>query len=797
MQRRQRIHIARLLQATILVVAWFCGHACLANEASGTSLAQGQLQCDRGSFSLAVETLGEVYRQHPTGAEHVKAAGALGLAYLQMRQPLLAERYLREAYAAAGEPLEKARYGLDLANLEANQRHVAMAEQLYDEVLRLAPADPGIQLSAALNRIPLAPRTERLALLEQVQLRISELPEARDRAAFSLNLGTQAKAIGDEPEARRLAYAAFANALSAARPAGHARLMAAAQNQLAQLYEDRHRTDESLLLTTQGIVSAQAHDARDLLIALEWRRGRLLALQGKLGPAIGAYQRAVDQIEAVRQDIPVEYDNGRSSFRDTLEPVYLGLSDLLLLQTGQLDAAAQAQQLLRVRKTLELIKQTELEDFLGNRCAVEGSGRTPQPGAATSSIARGTAVLYPVILADRLELLIETSAGIERKTVAITAETLRRDAAALAVALRTRRPFLDLSRRLYDAVMLPAADVFERETINTVVVVPDGALRLVPFGALHDGQHFAIEKFAIIVVPAVTLPENSASATERRRVHLLLAGVSEPGTVVEKLPAAITAQLLGSGGDGPASAISGARAMFDPGLTRNVVATETPAETPEVAPGGQPSGAGPSTSEKGARDRQLQNRTLQNKLALSGVVEEISAIAKLAPSTILLNQGFSVQAFSDQVRSGQYSVVHIASHGVFGATADATFLMAHDDLITIDQLQSYLRGPSLRNRPIELLTLSACETAEGDDRAPLGLSGAALKAQAQSALGSLWPVSDNAAKILMTDFYRNLVGAGVRGTAKALQDAQVRMIGQPGLQHPYFWAPFILVERRL
>jgi CHAT domain-containing protein len=134
---------------------------------------------------------------------------------------------------------------------------------------------------------------------------------------------------------------------------------------------------------------------------------------------------------------------------------------------------------------------------------------------------------------------------------------------------------------------------------------------------------------------------------------------------------------------------------------------------------------------------------------------------------------------------------------VFGATAEATFVMAHDDLITIDQLQAYLRGPGLRGRPIELLTLSACETAEGDDRAPLGLSGAALKAQAESALGSLWPVSDDAAQQLMAIFYGKLVRNGSSAKAKALQQAQVRMIGQDAMKHPYFWAPFILVERRL
>jgi CHAT domain-containing protein len=137
-------------------------------------------------------------------------------------------------------------------------------------------------------------------------------------------------------------------------------------------------------------------------------------------------------------------------------------------------------------------------------------------------------------------------------------------------------------------------------------------------------------------------------------------------------------------------------------------------------------------------------------------------------------------------------VVHIASHGVFGDSADDTFIMTFDELLTLDGLQALLRDPRLRGAPIELITLSACQTAEGDDRAPLGMSGTALKARARSALGTLWPVSDAAASTLMAQFYR-LLADGRHSKIGALREAQIELLKNPAQRHPFFWAPFILI----
>lgn len=142
--------------------------------------------------------------------------------------------------------------------------------------------------------------------------------------------------------------------------------------------------------------------------------------------------------------------------------------------------------------------------------------------------------------------------------------------------------------------------------------------------------------------------------------------------------------------------------------------------------------------------------------------------------------------------AGDYRIVHIASHGVFGGSADASYIMAYDDVLTLDGLQSLLKSEEFRKNPIELLSLSACETADGDERSPLGISGAAIKARAKSVLGTLWPVDDNAARKVMEKFYV-VLHAGQASKTEALRQAQLELIRSSDLAQPFFWAPFVLI----
>jgi CHAT domain-containing protein len=138
-------------------------------------------------------------------------------------------------------------------------------------------------------------------------------------------------------------------------------------------------------------------------------------------------------------------------------------------------------------------------------------------------------------------------------------------------------------------------------------------------------------------------------------------------------------------------------------------------------------------------------------------------------------------------------VVHLATHGQFSSKAEDTFILTWDDRININQLNNVLKTRDrTESSIIELLVLSACQTAVGDKRAALGLAGMAVRAGARSTLASLWSVNDAATASFMIQFYQNLADSKVT-KAEAVRRAQQSLLQNPEYSHPYFWAPFILV----
>jgi CHAT domain-containing protein len=101
-------------------------------------------------------------------------------------------------------------------------------------------------------------------------------------------------------------------------------------------------------------------------------------------------------------------------------------------------------------------------------------------------------------------------------------------------------------------------------------------------------------------------------------------------------------------------------------------------------------------------------------------------------------------------------------------------------------------GEETRRTPIELLVLSACETAVGDDRATLGLAGIAVRAGARSTIASLWQVSDEATAKLMAQFYQELKSPNI-SKVEALRQAQLKFLKDPQFNQPAYWSAFILV----
>lgn len=718
----------------------------------GRQLASGESFSRAGNLHQAIEQFQSAYSSAATSAEKARAANGLGVALFRKHRYKEAQPLLAEAFQGAANGPDKARYAIDLGSLYAGQRDIDEAESWYRRALELAPQDPALGTATRLNLARLAAAGDKPALLAPLVGELSKIDNPRERGRYAVNLGAQAAALG--PKGVKIAYEAYDIARNAEASLNDPRLRAEIFDGLSQVYEDQRRDVEALQLCGRGAVSAQSAEARDLLLRLEWRRGRLLKRLGKTDQALAAYQRAVDHIEAIRQDIPVEYQDGKSSFRETLEPVYVGLADLLLAEADKQGGALKPELYRRARDTLELIKQSELEDFLGDRCAVD-TVRRSRAGALPAR----TAVLYPIILPDRLDLLLETADGIERRTIAVTEKEVRQAAGGFAARLRgNQQGYEQLSRKLYDWLLRPVESAFEQAKIDTVIFVPDGVLRLVPVGALHDGSRFAVQKYAIATVPGLSLID--AQRGPQREQQVLLAGLAEPGPAVGKIPPALLKMLTG---DDAAAAPPVSRALT---YRRSL----SPAD----------------------EDATLGEAHLRKQLALPGVKQEIEALGHSTQGETLFNQTFTLDRFKQRVGDGHYRVVHIASHGVFSSSANASFIMTYDDLLTLDGLQGLLRSENLRDQPIDLLTLSACQTAEGDDRAPLGLAGAAIKARARSVLGTLWPVADDAATALMPRFYQALAQPDTT-KIRALQAAQIALLERKELQHPFFWAPFILV----
>ena len=179
--------------------------------------------------------------------------------------------------------------------------------------------------------------------------------------------------------------------------------------------------------------------------------------------------------------------------------------------------------------------------------------------------------------------------------------------------------------------------------------------------------------------------------------------------------------------------------------------------------------------------------------ALPGVAVEADQIASNTASRIYLDQNFTELNLQNQILETGFPVIHLATHGQFSSNPENTFVLTWDDQITIEGLRQLLKSRAEVGRnPIELLVLSACQTAEGDDRAALGLAGLSVRSGARSTLATLWAVNDQSTAEFMSVFYKELTGKG-KGKAEALRATQVEILNHSDYSHPYYWAPFILV----
>jgi CHAT domain-containing protein len=183
----------------------------------------------------------------------------------------------------------------------------------------------------------------------------------------------------------------------------------------------------------------------------------------------------------------------------------------------------------------------------------------------------------------------------------------------------------------------------------------------------------------------------------------------------------------------------------------------------------------------------------QGFASLPGVQQEIKDIAGVVPTDVLLNGNFTRNRLQTAIETAQFPVIHLATHAQFSSRAEDTFLLTWDERVNVKNLDRFLKDRDRPGRkPIELLILSACQTAVGDKRAALGLAGVAVRSGARSTVATLWSVQDRSTADLMTRFYGALNKTG-GSKAESLRQAQIALLKSSEYSNPYYWAPFVLV----
>lgn len=654
------------------------------------------------------------------------ALGTIGDVYIATGPAETALKYLNEGLRVAKEQNDEVLSAIilnNLGNLLTAQKKYSEAVAAYRESASLAESRKNPLLvtraltNGAMASIQNKQYKEAKALLDKALGEIRAPEPSHDKASGLINIGLayddlRSRLPDSKDSLLLLAHQTFTEAGTISDSFGDRRASSYAWGYLGKLYEEERRYQEALQLTRRATFAAQQINAPESLYRWEWQTGRLLTKLGNIDDAIGAYRRSVRTLQSIRPELTASYGSPQTSFRETMGPVYFELVDLLLQRASSLQDPDQVgPYLIEAREAVELFKAAELRDYFQDDCVDTALSKVTQ----LDVLAKSAVVIYPILLPDRIELLVSLPTGLKRVLVPVGVETLTQEVRQLRRMLekRTTRQYLPHAQKLYDWLIRPIEPDLAAFPVETLVFVPDGALRTIPMAALHDGKQFLIAKYALGITPSLNLTD--PRPIKREDMKVLAVGVTE---AVQGFP------------------------------------------------------------------------------ALPNVSAELEALQKLLGSENLVDKQFLAANLEKKLKDEQFTIVHVASHGEFGNEVDKTFLLTFDDKLSLDRLNEMVGVFRFRDDPLELLTLSACDTAAGDDRAALGLAGMAIKAGARSALATLWNINDKASVDLVLDFYRELKDPAV-SRAAALQRAQMKMIENPRYEHPGFWSPFLLINNWL
>lgn len=498
---------------------------------------------------------------------------------------------------------------------------------------------------------------------------------------------------------------------------------------LGELYELTQQGSDAAKLTENALLLAQSIQGWDVAYKWQWQLGRLsLKTQKNRSEALMAYTAAFNNLQSLRKDLGALNSDMQFNFRDEVEPVYRELVDLLLQpEPGKTEPSQE--NLKQARNAIEGLQLAELDNFFRNACAVA------QPKWIDEIVDKSdpkAAFIYAIILKNRLSVILKLPGQdlIYHETLKSQEDvenTLRALRTYLSESSSKTPDVREESKKVYKWLIEPFEKDLEKETNKNIETLV-----------------FVLDRPLQNIPIAVLCDEKSDKYLLENKYALALA----PGL---QLINPKTLQQLQSR---PIKLFIGGV-----GIENRIQISNQPAvPLPEI---------------KKFR-------------------EELVAISNIVPAKgALLDTEFTKSNLQQLLAAGNFSAVHIKTHGKFSSDPDQTYIAAYQSPIKSKDWENLVQSGSQEERnPIELLVLSACETAEGDDRAMLGLAGIAVRAGARTIVSTLWEAQDAPTTELMKRFYQELSKPGMT-RAKALHLAQQEIFS--AYTDPYNWATYVLV----
>ncbi|MBW4543643.1 MAG: tetratricopeptide repeat protein [Symplocastrum torsivum CPER-KK1] len=551
-------------------------------------LKLGDLYLLVGPYQKAVESYQgaiEIYKTEDVSSntrKNINILSEIGIAYHHMGQYAEALQAYQQVLKAPNNPFSKDSRSVTMNKLGTVYRDLGQYQQAIDlhrQALAIAQQrsnrwDDVVEEVVALDNLGITYQA-----LEQHQTAIKFHQQAlemlrwdeknRNETAITLNnLGSAYQSLKQYQKAIESHQQALAIFQEISNRGGEA----SALNNLGEAHLSQGQYDKAIAFYQQSLTIKQNIGDREGEGRVLSNLGELLVKQNQPELAIVFYKQAVNVRESIRDNLRPLSEELQQSYAQTVADTYRQLAELLLQQDRVLEA----------QEVLDLLKLQELEDYLrdvrGNEQTAQGLDfwqpeqqiiqlykqwivqnpdspfvnfvKNPDVTALVGQLqrtARGqnlnpeqlsrlqdnlqfldnAALLYPLILEDRVELVLVTPSSLVRKTVAVDRVKLNEAIANFRsdITSPSSNPIAN-AQQLYQWLIQPLEAELEQAQVKTILYAADKQLRYIPLAALHDGKQWLAQRFTVNHITATSL--TNFNGKRDRPLQILAAAYSDP-----------------------------------------------------------------------------------------------------------------------------------------------------------------------------------------------------------------------------------------------------------------------------